>query len=111
LVLQAKQLVHSLKSRSYRWTSSVWAPCAAAPSRAFATRVAVFHCLRGLPLIPMTCIVYLLLSVAGHEAAGRVGCRYSIYCRALPRGVTWWGIPGIDMRLFVSWREITLAGR
>ena len=41
MILHAKQLVHPLKSRSYKCTISVSAPCEAAPSSAFVSKVAV----------------------------------------------------------------------
>jgi hypothetical protein len=56
MVLQAKQLRHPLKERSYKCTNSVSAPFEAAPSSAFVSRVAVFQFFLGLPLIPMTII-------------------------------------------------------
>lgn len=52
--LQEKQLTQPLKVCGYRSVFSVSAPADAAPSSAFPTNVAVFHCLRGLPLIPNT---------------------------------------------------------
>src|SRR5664280_2609148 len=58
--LQEKQLVYPTKLRSYRLISSVSTPLEDAPSRALFSKVAVFHCFLGLPLIANTFIFFAL---------------------------------------------------